>query len=98
MVSGFSRFGSSSSARRSQPPSSAAGSYVVCKNRSTAVGIVGSAHGFVGQQEFFVFLAEGGGVWLNAVGGETFRLRVCVGVERTLFAASGPKAAAAEFA
>src|ERR1700722_20437394 len=63
-----------------------------------AVGVIGSAHGFVGQQEFFVFVAEVGGVWFNAVRGETFRLWVCVGVERALFAASGPKAAAAEFA
>jgi len=54
-------------------------------------------HRFVGQQEFAEFIAEIGGVWFNAVGGETFRLRVCVGVESALFAASGPKAAAAEF-
>ena len=41
-----------------------------------AVGVSGSAHGFVGQQEFFVFVAEEGGVWFDGVGGETFRLRV----------------------
>src|ERR1700691_3541093 len=63
-----------------------------------AVGVIGSAHGFVGQQKFPEFVAEVGGVWFNAVRGETFRLRVCVGVERALFAAAGPKAAAAEFA
>src|ERR1700722_7362333 len=63
-----------------------------------AVGVIGSAHGLVGQQEFSVFVAEVGGVWFNAGGGETVWLRVCVGVERALFAASGPKAAAAEFA
>src|ERR1700684_1548407 len=99
MDSGGRRFGSSSSALRSQPPSSAAASYVGCKNRATTgVGVIGSAHAFVGQQEFPEFVAEVGGVWFNAVRGETFRLRVCVGVERALFAAAGPKAAAAEFA
>ena len=60
------------------------------------VGVIGGANRFVGQQKFFVFVAEVGGVWFNAVGGETFRLGVCVGVERALLAASGPKAAAAE--
>src|SRR5271169_601547 len=63
-----------------------------------AVGVIGSAHGFVGQQEFPEFVAEVGGVWFNAVGGETVWLRVGVGVERALFAASRPKAAAAQFA
>ena len=61
------------------------------------LGVIGSPHGFVRQQKFPVFGAEVGGVWFNAVGGESLRLRVCVRVERTLFAASGPKAAAAEF-
>src|ERR1700759_557539 len=63
-----------------------------------AVGVIGSAHGFVGQQEFPEFVAEVGGGWFNAADGKTLRLRVCIGVERALFAASGPKAAAAEFA
>src|ERR1700739_3047453 len=62
------------------------------------VGDIGSAYGFVGQQEFAEFVAEVGGIWFNAASGEALRLRVCIGVERALFAASGPKAAAAEFA
>ena len=61
-----------------------------------AVRVIGCADGFVGQQEFSVFAAEVGGAWLNAVGGETVRLGICVGVERALLAASGPKATAAE--
>src|SRR5882757_6049277 len=62
------------------------------------VGVIGGANRFVGQQEFFVFVAVVGGIWFDAVGGEAVRLGVCVGVERALLAPSGPKAAAAELA
>src|ERR1700739_331488 len=63
-----------------------------------AVRVIGSAHSLVRQQEFSGFVTVIGGVRFNAVSGKTVRLRVGVGVERALFAASGPKAAAAEFA
>ena len=62
------------------------------------VRVIGGAHGLVGQQEFFDFVAVVRGVWFNAVRLETVRLGVCVGVERALLASSWPKATAAELA
>jgi hypothetical protein len=60
------------------------------------VWVIGGAHRFVRQQEFAEFMAVVGGVWFNAVRGETLRLRVCVRVERALLAASEAKATAGE--